>query len=65
MLIYIYSNLQFVLDSTVDNVVISFLRLFIYLMCAIEEVDWNIFLANHPNNDVVIDQSCWNIYDPF
>jgi len=57
------SNQIFGLNLIIENVVLFFFRSFIYLICAFEEADWNIFLAENHTNDTIIDNTCWNIYE--
>tara|TARA_Y100001968_G_scaffold93324_1_gene83891 strand:- start:210 stop:539 length:330 start_codon:yes stop_codon:yes gene_type:complete len=58
------SNHEISIDSfeAISNrVVLNFFIAFLYLFSALEEIDWNIFSASKSNNQVVIDESFWNI----
>ena len=48
-----------------DKVIINFIKGFIFLFSAIEEIDWNIYSAKVDNIEQIEDKSIWNIVDLF
>ena len=44
-----------------DKVILNFIAAFLYLFCALEAADWNIYSAAEANNDLIVDNSFWNI----
>ena len=49
------------IELIVDKFITNLLLVGIYLFCALEEADWNIFSANNGVNDIFVDDTKWNI----